>query len=142
VAKDKKKKKDKKAKRTASARGSTFKALAQNPLVADVVAAALVATASALKDSKRARRLATEAADELGRLSKAGAEQGNALWAMALQIGRRSLEALTAEDEPKPAKAKPSSKSAGKKRPTRSADRDSIKDTLKIRAAGGDKGRA
>jgi hypothetical protein len=125
VSKDKRKKKDKKAKKADSARGSSFKALAQNPLVADVVAAALVATASALKDSNRARRLATEAADELGKLSKAGAEHGNALWAMALQIGRRSLEALTAEDEPKPAKAKPSSrKTAGKKRPARSADRD------------------
>ena len=101
MSKDKKKKKEKKAKKAASAKGNTLKALAQNPLVADVVAAALVATASALKDSKRAQRLATEAADELGKLSTAGAEQGNALWEMALQIGRRSLEALTAEDTAK-----------------------------------------
>ena len=125
MSKDKKKKKDKKGKKARSAKGGTLKALAQNPLVADVVAAALVATASALKDSKRARRLATEAADELGKLSKAGAEQGNALWDMALQIGRRSLEALIAADEPKRAKSNSGpKKSSGKKQPARSADRD------------------
>ncbi len=45
MAKDKKKKGKKGAKATDS-----IKALAKNPLVADVVAAALVATASALKD--------------------------------------------------------------------------------------------
>jgi hypothetical protein len=117
VSKDKKKKKDKKAKKAGSTKGSTLRSLAQNPLVADVVAAALVATASALKDSKRARRLATDAADELGKLSKASAEQGNALWDMALQIGRRSLEALTAEDAPRQPKSRPrDKKSPGKKR--------------------------
>jgi len=112
VAKDKKKKKDKKgsAKPTDS-----IKALAKNPLVADVVAAALVATASALRDSKRARALASEAGDEISRLSRSGAKQGEALWDMALQIGRRSLEALSSEDSPKrskakKAKAKPASK--------------------------------
>lgn len=120
MSKDKKKKKDKKGKAAGAAKGGTLKALAQNPLVADVVAAALVATASALKDSKRARRLATEAADELGKLSKAGAEQGNALWDMALQIGRRSLEALTEKDAPKRAKSKPASmKKPAKKSPGR-----------------------
>lgn len=112
MAKEKKKKKDKKA----SAKPTdSIKALAKNPLVADVVAAALVATASALRDSKRARALASEAGDELAKLSRAGARQGEALWDMALQIGRRSLEALSAEKAPKrskakKAKAKPSSK--------------------------------
>lgn len=97
VSKDKKKKKGKK---TSVGKGAGLKALAKNPLVADVVAAALVATASALKDSKRARALASEAGDELSKLSKAGAEAGNALWDMALQIGRRSLEALTTGEAP------------------------------------------
>jgi hypothetical protein len=118
VSKDKKKKKDKKGKKAGPAKGSGLRALAQNPLVADIVAAALVATASALKDSKRARRLATEAADELGKLSKAGAEQGNALWDMALQIGRRSLEALTAEDGPKRERSKPAAAKNSTKRPS------------------------
>jgi hypothetical protein len=127
VAKDKKKKKDKKDKKGKSSAGVSrgLKSLAQNPLVADVVAAALVATASALKDSKRARQLATEAGDELRRMSKAGAEQGNALWDMALQIGRRSLEALTAEDAPKRAKrSKPhTKKSPGKKQASKGNSR-------------------
>ena len=118
VAKDKKRKKDKKA--TGAKATGGLKALAKNPLAADIVAAALVATASALKDSRRARALATEAGDELAKLSKAGARQGEALWDMALQIGRRSLEALTSDEAPKSAKpkakstAKPKAKSAAK----------------------------
>jgi hypothetical protein len=113
VAKDKKKKKDKKSGKKA---GSTLKTLVQNPLVADVVAAALVATASALKDSKRARALASEAGDELAKLSKAGTKTGEALWDMAVQIGRRSLEALRTEDEaPKRLKSKARSRPATKK---------------------------
>ena len=112
MAKDKKKKKDKASKGASSAKAKdNLKALAQNPLVADVVAAALVATASALKDSNKARKLATEAGDELTKLSKAGAEKGNALWEMALQIGRRSLEAMVADNAAKRGK----SKSSGKK---------------------------
>ena len=112
MAKDKKKKDRKSAKK-----GRTLKALAQNPLVADVVAAALVATASALKDSKRARALASEAGDELMKLSKAGAEKGEALWEMALQIGRRSLEALTSDEQPQPSKSKSKTKSKSKPAP-------------------------
>ena len=106
MSKDKKKKKSKKSPKA----GATLKSLAQNPLVADVVAAALVATASALKDSKRARALASDAADELAKLSKKNAERGNALWDMALQIGRRSLETLVADGKPKRASAKPKAK--------------------------------
>lgn len=119
MAKDKKKKKkDKKG-----AKGpSTLKTLAANPLVADIVASALVATASALKDSKRARALASDAADELAKLSKAGAKSGEALWDMALQIGRRSLETLTADEAPKPKKPKaPASKARKKRTPAASA---------------------
>lgn len=116
MAKDKKKKKkdkgDGKA-RKSRAGADALKALAQNPLVADVVAAALVATSAALKDSRKAQRLATEASDELEALAKKGAEQGKAMWQLALQIGRRALDELTAE----PAKAtKP--KAAAKPKPT------------------------
>lgn len=117
MSKDKDKKKKKKDKKAGKSKGgSSLKALAQNPLVADVVAAALVATASALKDSNKARRIATEAGDELAKLSKAGAEQGSALWEMALQIGRRSLEALSSEEPPRKAKAKPATAKAAKKK--------------------------
>jgi len=110
VAKDKKKakkagKKDKKAKnggelsallssKPAKAATKKLKDWSQNPLVADVIAAALVATASALKDSRKAQRLAAEAGDEIEKLSKKGADRGSALWQMALEIGRRSLEEL------------------------------------------------
>lgn len=98
----KKDKKGKKAKgtaallkpKTAKAAVKKVKEWTENPMVANVVAAALVATASALKDSKKAQRLAAEAGDELEKLSKKGAERGNALWQMALEIGRRSLEEL------------------------------------------------
>lgn len=116
VAKDKKKKKEKKAAKSGGKVSDSLRTLGQNPVVADIVAAALVATASALKDSKRARQLASEAGDELTKLSKAGAEKGNALWEMALQIGRRSLEALSSEESPKRAKPKATGKKAAAKK--------------------------
>lgn len=117
MAKDKKKK-DKKA-----GKADKLKTLAKNPLVADVVAAALVATAAALKDSKRAHALASDAADELRSLSKSSSKTGSAMWELALQVGRQSLEALLdgskkadAEAKPKAAKAarKPAAKRGGK----------------------------
>ena len=121
MAKDKKKKKDKKGgKAGKNSAAKTLKALAQNPLVADVVAAALVATSAALKDSKKAQRLAAEAGDELEALAKKGAEQGKAMWQLALQIGRRALDELTAEPaeaaKPKPP-AKPKAASKPKRTP-------------------------
>ena len=117
MSKDKKKK-AKKARKGAE----SLKALAQNPLVADVVAAALVATASALKDSKRARALASDVGDELAKLSKVNADRGNALWEMALQIGRSSLEALTADP---PQRAKPKGKAKPKAGAKKSSKRPS-----------------
>ena len=116
MAKDKKKKKKDKGDGKARKSGGgadALKALVQNPLVADVGAAALVAPSAALTDSRKAQRLATEASDELEALAKKGAEQGKAMWQLALQIGRRALDELTAE----PAKAtKP--KAAAKPKPT------------------------
>ena len=66
------KKKTKKDKKKAASNGSlaSLKAMTENPLVADVVAAALVATAAALKDSKKARRLAGEAGEQLTDIGK------------------------------------------------------------------------
>jgi hypothetical protein len=109
VAKNKKKKKDKTGKSAslAAKAGKGLKAMGKNPLVADVVAAALVATVAALKDSKKAQQLAVSAGDELTKLSKAGAKQGSAVWEMALQIGRESLEALSSDSSSAPAKARP-----------------------------------
>ena len=111
MSKDKKKKKDKGKKGNGSAlrkvpkkAAKGFQALTENPLVADVVAAALVSMAAALKDSEKARRLANDAGDQLNALSKKSAKQGNAMWDMALDIGRRTLETLAGEE----AAAKPS----------------------------------
>jgi hypothetical protein len=118
VSKDKKKKKkDKKEKNDGATLTVAQKldALTQNPVVAEVVSAALVAMASALKDSRKARQLASEAGDEIAKLTKEGAERGNVLWDMALQVGRRSLETLAAE-QPKRAKAKPASKKSPPKK--------------------------
>ncbi len=110
MAKDKKKK-DKKGKADGAAgakaakpqktpkksAASSLKSLVQNPMVADVVAAALVSMAAALKDSDKARRLASDAGEHLNAMSGSGAKHGNAMWDMALTVGRTTLEALAAE---------------------------------------------
>jgi hypothetical protein len=98
VSKDKKKakKKDGKAHKKGGG-GEALKALAQNPIVADVVAAALVGMAAALKDSEKAKRLANKAGDQLDSLAKTNARKGNAMWDMALDIGRRTLDSLAEE---------------------------------------------
>lgn len=109
MAKDKKDKtKDKDKKKAKKGNGSTLakapkkaakglQVLTQNPLVADVVAAALVSMAAALKDSDKARRLASDASEQLNTLSKKSAKEGNAMWDLALDIGRRTLDALASE---------------------------------------------
>ena len=106
MSKDKKKDKDKKNKKkgsgaslakTSKKAAKNLKTIAQNPLVADVVAAALVGMASALKDSEKAKKLANDAGEQLNSMSKKGAKQGNAMWDLALDIGRNVLETLAAE---------------------------------------------
>jgi hypothetical protein len=103
VSKDKKKKDGKKDKKKnggliSPKAAKSLKALSQNPFVADVVAAALVSMAAALKDSEKAKRLATDAGDQLNAMSKKGAKQGNAMWDLALDVGRRTLETLAGEE--------------------------------------------
>jgi hypothetical protein len=103
VSKDKKKKDGKKDKKkngglVSPKAAKSLKALSQNPLVADVVAAALVSMAAALKDSEKAKRLASDAGDQLNAMSKKGAKQGNAMWDLALDVGRRTLETLAGEE--------------------------------------------
>jgi len=106
MAKDKKKKSGKKKDKAGTKVLDTFKTIGNNKLVADVVAAALVATAAALKDSDKARRFASEAGDQLEKLGKEGAERGSALWQLALDIGRRALDSVAAETPAKGAGAK------------------------------------
>jgi hypothetical protein len=119
VAKDKKNKKTKKGKSGGLAvkAGKGLKAMGKSPLVADVVAAALVATVAALRNPKKAQQLAVSAGDELTKLSKAGAKQGSALWEMALQIGRESLEALSSDSPVAAVKAKPKTRKAAARKP-------------------------
>jgi hypothetical protein len=105
VAKDKKKKKKgKNASGSAAKAVTTLKSLTDNRVVADVIAAALVATASALQDTNKARRLAASAGDELEKLSKKGAEHGNAMWQLALDIGKRAMDSIVGEETPRPAR--------------------------------------
>ena len=92
-----------------------LQAISSNPLVADVVAATLVSAASALRDSKKAQQLAANAGNELEELAHRGAQSGNALWQLALDVGRKSLEALAGENGAKPRKtaaSKPARKKA------------------------------
>ena len=110
MSKDKKKKKDKKhdkkgngsvvAKAPKKA-AAGLHAITQNPLVADVVAAALISMAAALKDSDKAKRIASDAGDQLGDISDKTAKHGGAMWDLALTIGRRTLETLAGEEASK-----------------------------------------
>lgn len=107
MAKDKKKSKKTKKKGvlaavSSSKAGKRIKAMTGNAQIGDVVAAALVATAAALKDSNKARRLAASAGDELTALSKKGAEQGNAMWQLALDIGQRAMDSILGDQASRP----------------------------------------
>jgi hypothetical protein len=117
VAKDKSKKKAKKRVKgdVAAKAAKRLKAMTTNPMIADIVASALVGAAAALKDAKKARQLAAHAGDELETLAKQGAERGNAMWQLALDIGRRSLESLARDEKPRKAKAAPKAKKAAPK---------------------------
>lgn len=68
--------------------------LASNPIVAEIVAATLVAAAAAIKDPKKARAIAASAGDELGRAAK-GTEAGAAMWQLAMDVAKRSVGALS-----------------------------------------------
>ena len=79
------------------------KKIAQNPMTTEVVAATLVAAAAALRDPKKARALALEAADDLKKAAKSGAD-GGALWKLALDVARRSIDAVGKDDGGRKAK--------------------------------------
>ena len=90
----------------------TAQAAADHPLVAELVAAALVGAAAALKDPAKARRLAESAADEITAAGKNTDAKGAALWLLALDIARRSVNSLADEGKA----AKPAKKPAKKKK--------------------------
>ena len=103
-SKSKKKKADGKVKVAKVLKGA--KRIAQNPMAAEIVAATLVAAAAALRNPKKAQALAVEAADDLKKAAKTGVD-GGALWQLALDVARRSIDAIGAEgDAPKKSGAK------------------------------------
>jgi hypothetical protein len=92
--------------------------LAHNPQIAEVVAATLVAAAAAIRDPKKARALADSAADEIGNAGKQVAAKSGDFWQLALDVARRSMEAVAGDGPPKKAKktAVPKKKSKKKKK--------------------------
>ena len=85
--------------------GKKAAVLAANPAVAEIVAATLVATAAAIKNPAEARRMAASVGDELQAASANVAGTGSALWQLALDIARRSVEAVTPQKTGKKAKS-------------------------------------
>ena len=79
------------------------KKIAKNPMTTEIVAATLVAAAAALRDPKKAKALALEAADDLKKAAKSGAD-GGALWKLALDVARRSIDTVGKDDGAKKVK--------------------------------------
>ena len=125
MTKGKKKKKDKKnSKGIFSPKvAKRLDQISRNPLVADVVAATLVAAAAALRDSDKAHRLAAKAGKDLEDLAQRGAKSGNALWQLALDVGRQSLETLVANGGKKASKTKTRSASKLARKPPKKKPR-------------------
>ena len=90
------------------------KKIAKSPMATEVVAATLVAAAAALRDPKKAKALALSAADDLKKAAKSGAD-GGALWKLALDVARRSIDAVGKESSGKKAKPKKAAAKKGKK---------------------------
>jgi len=99
AAKAKSKASASRAKVTKAVQGARKKAakIAANPAVAEVVAASLVAAAAAIRDPRKARDIATAVGAELETASKQAVDRGNAFWQLALDIAKRSIDALGGE---------------------------------------------
>ena len=87
------------------------KKVAKDPMTTEVVAATLVAAAAALRNPKRAQALALEAGDDLKKAATSGVK-GGALWQLALDIARKSIDEIGKEGgaTKKAAKAKKATK--------------------------------
>jgi hypothetical protein len=109
---DKKLNKQSKAAELASKAGA---AIVSHPAVSEIVAATLVGAAAALKNPKKALALANAAGDDLQALTKEAATKGSALWALALEVGRKSLETLDLVPAEAPAKRRAARKPAARK---------------------------
>jgi hypothetical protein len=85
--------------------------LATHPAVAEIVAATLVAAAAALKNPQKARDMASAVGSELETASQEAVDRGSRFWQLALDIARRSIDAL--ETNTKAGKSK-TNKGSGK----------------------------
>lgn len=119
------KKAKKKAIKSAAKARDKIKSVAMNPMVQEVVAAALVGTAAALKDNKKARAMAEQAGEHLEKLAGEGAQKGRALWALALDVAKRAgdivQEGSQAAKASKPGKRTKPAKSAKAAKPAKTA---------------------
>jgi hypothetical protein len=113
MAKDKKDKKDKKAKagkqgvklpKSLRKAGEKAMELAREPMVSEIVAAALLSAAAALRDNKNVGRAAGAAGEEglaaAGELGKQASKVGDALRGLALDLARRTLDNWEAPSGP------------------------------------------
>ena len=123
MAKDKDAKK--KSSGSAANAGDKIKSVAMNPMVQEVVAAALVATAAALKDNKKARAMAEQAGDQLEKLAGEGAERGKALWALALDVAKRAGDMV--QDSGRKAKSEKAAKPEKTAKPAKAGKREKSK---------------
>ena len=83
-----------------AAKTAKISKLAKSPAAAEVVAATLVAAAAALRNPKKAQALALEAADDIKKAAKSGIDSGEAMWKLALDVARRSIDATSANIAP------------------------------------------
>jgi hypothetical protein len=74
--------------------GKKMAELASNPVVAEVVAATLVAAAAALRSPDKARALAESARNDLSSLGKGAAAKNNPFWQLALDVAQKSVDTL------------------------------------------------
>jgi hypothetical protein len=81
--------------------------LATHPAVAEIVAATLVAAAAAIKNPKKAREMASAVGGELETASQEAVDRGSRFWQLALDIARRSIDAVEGDAGSGKAKPKP-----------------------------------
>ncbi|MEO7277997.1 MAG: hypothetical protein ABIW33_08245 [Sphingomicrobium sp.] len=128
MAKNKKSKGRKSNKGNSGRKGNPLKGLAESPMVAELMAAALSSTASALKDSRRAQAIASDAHDKLTALA-GDSKKGNALWQLALDVGRQALDTLSGQSKKAATSARPAAKSAPSARKKPAAKKPAVKKT-------------
>lgn len=88
------------------------------PDVAEIVAAALVGAAAALRDPTKARQLAASVGEEIEQAARGTAGQGAAIWQLAMDVAKLSVDTLgsIAKGDRKDKSKKKKSKKKSKKK--------------------------